>query len=334
MPHQLNGIARSHPKVMYNILFRSMWDTLKEVCAQKDNVGAKPGVIAVIHTFGSDLKYHVHLHCLVTFGGMDEDGKWQWPKRKDKLAPYRLIRKTYQKSFETKLEAEYANLDTKISWKDLKEELSRKQWCVHCRPPTTDTKIIEEYLSRYINRIGISKSKFDYDQTDEQVRITFNDYKNQKEDQAAPKKQLTLQPLIAIDQILKHVLPPYFQKCRYYGLHAPATAKKLKKHLEKAVSNNGKTIRTLMQIIKALSGIPGFPCEECGGLVWTEEIIRADKEWISNYLVIPNQRGDPTKQHYITTNIAFSSFEKQNFYAPVEGKSPNISKFHREKTQD
>ena len=88
LPHDLNGLARSHPRAIYNLLFRSAWRTIEQLCAKPENVGGKPGMTAVLHTWGSDLKYHVHVHCLVTFGGlqMKPQTEWKWPKLKKKLA--------------------------------------------------------------------------------------------------------------------------------------------------------------------------------------------------------------------------------------------------------
>jgi len=93
LPHDLNGLARSHPWLIYNLLFRSAWKTIDELCALPGNVGGKPGMTAVLHTWGSDLKYHVHVHCLVTFGGLEMGPpmKWKWPKRKRQLARFRKI---------------------------------------------------------------------------------------------------------------------------------------------------------------------------------------------------------------------------------------------------
>lgn len=73
LPEELRNIAKSNPRVIYNILFRSAWQATKDLAADTKTIGALPGMVAVLHTFGSDLKYHVHIHCLVTFGGIDDD---------------------------------------------------------------------------------------------------------------------------------------------------------------------------------------------------------------------------------------------------------------------
>ena len=71
MPHQFNGLARRNEKQMYNLLFRVTSKTVKEIGGTPAHLGAKTGMISLLHTFGSDMKYHVHVHSLLTFGGID-----------------------------------------------------------------------------------------------------------------------------------------------------------------------------------------------------------------------------------------------------------------------
>jgi len=89
MPHLHNSTSTKYPGVIYNILLRSAWKTIKILAHDQGNIGARPGMIAVLHTWGSDLKYHVHgiltfivrVHTLVTFGGLDNNYNWVFPKR-------------------------------------------------------------------------------------------------------------------------------------------------------------------------------------------------------------------------------------------------------------
>ena len=184
MPHILNTLARNNPTAIYNILMKSAWKTLKQCCSDSANLGAVPGAIMVLHTFGSDLKYHVHslsrflsgIHSLLTFGGIDSEGGWQWPKRKKKLVPFRQMRKTYRKIFIKSLSKQYSSLQANLPFDIIEKDLLKKQWCVHAEPPTTNTKVIQEYLGRYICRIGLSKKKFLYDQKHQLVTLSFKDY--------------------------------------------------------------------------------------------------------------------------------------------------------------
>jgi len=81
LPHQLNRIARKYPKEIYNLLLRSAWKTVKKLASDPANLGAVPGMVSILHTFGSDMKYHLHCHTLITFGGLSNN-QWIWPKHR------------------------------------------------------------------------------------------------------------------------------------------------------------------------------------------------------------------------------------------------------------
>ena len=77
LPKELRGLARRNEKQIYSILFKSAWQSVDKIGSE---IGAELGMISVLHTWGSDLKYHPHVHCLVTFGGLDTKSNWIWPK--------------------------------------------------------------------------------------------------------------------------------------------------------------------------------------------------------------------------------------------------------------
>ena len=218
LPHCLNGLARRNPWEVYNLMFRSAWQTVRRLCKKLKNVGGLPGMSAVLHTWGSDLKYHVHLHCLVTFGGYNEqDGQWHWPKRKRKIAPYRKLSGKYRAIFLKRLKKlmESGQVDYHQSYEELESSLPKKRWVVNHQWPTAETKVIEEYLGRYICRIGISNKRLSYDKNGENVCIEYNNYREQKAGEPAPKAYRHMPPLVAMHQILQHQLPRYFPRSRH-----------------------------------------------------------------------------------------------------------------------
>ena len=299
MPHSLNGLARRNPYEMYQCLMRSAWSSLLECAQDPKHLGAKPGVIMVLHTFGSDLKYHIHAHVLVTFGGINTEGEWLWPKRKKKLIAYRAIRKAYRTHFLDRLEGMYDNLDTTEKFEDVKSDLLKKSWCVHAEPPTMNSERITEYLGKYICRIGLSKKRFKYNSSDKMITLEYKDYRKDKRGSAAPIGVKEMKPLVAIHQIMQHCLPPYFQKCRYLGLHANACKKKYADMIPETIKNNSTTIRTLFQILNAMLGIESQHCTSCGGEDIESYPITADSSWIYTWLHVPDKiRGSPRGQAY------------------------------------
>lgn len=191
LPHQLNPLLKANQKVLYNLLYRASWQAVKKLCADDKNVGGLPGMIALMHTWGSDLKYHVHLHTLITFGGLDADGNWVPPKRKDKLYGYRAINKAfrdeYMKGLDKLLKNNELNIDGIPFVEEIIEEIRTKNWVVHNGKPQLDTQVVEEYLSRYIMKIAVSNSRLSYDEVKAQVHLICNDYAGQEEGCPAPK---------------------------------------------------------------------------------------------------------------------------------------------------
>ena len=190
LPHELNSLGKQYPKELYNLLMRSAWNVVKHLLSDPDNIGGLPGMVSVLHTFGSDLKYHLHVHCLITFGGLSKSGEWLWPKRKKQLASYRDVCNEFRTEFLSGLRKLFMKEKIKVGlgWAAIESIVERKRWIVKNMYPTMDTTIIENYLSRYINRVAISRKRFKYIKDQKKVELLYNDYRNQEEGKAAPKK--------------------------------------------------------------------------------------------------------------------------------------------------
>ena len=118
-----------------------------------------------------------------------------------------------------------------------------------------ETTIIERYLARYINRVAITRSRLKYiahqDKLMSTIEITYNDYRNQKAGEPAPTAMKSIVPLIVINQFILHVLPPYLQKSRHYGLHSYQTCEKHKDNIPESIKRNADTVKNLFVFIKA-----------------------------------------------------------------------------------
>ena len=271
VPHELNGICRLHPKRMYTILFHSAWRALRDLCGEENRVGGLPGMTAVLHTWGSDLKQHVHIHCLVTYGGLDEgSGEWRWPYCKNKLLRHRPLRNRYKEYFLTALRCWMTAPDSDCTYHEsysvLTAELRTKTWVVNQQPPTADPEVIGGYLSRYISRVGVSDNRVAYDAASGQVRLEFKDYRKQEAGGPAPLAYRNLTPLVAMTSILRHVLPPHFQRSRHYGLHAHSTYQRVEASIPVAVRRSDGGIRLLFLLLKRMLKIKVTACVSCGSL--------------------------------------------------------------------
>jgi len=293
IPHALNKIAKRYPKQIYNLVLRSAWETVKQLCADPTNVGGLPGMVSVLHTFGSDMKYHIHVHSLITFGGIQK-GKWVWPKRRKKIAPYREISRKFRDIFLLGLDKLiFDGTIELVDYEGLRREICNRRWNVRNNYPTMQTGLIEDYLARYINRVAISKNRLRYLEEEKQVQIVYNDYRNQRDNKAAPKAIKELSPLIAIHQIMQHILPPYFQKSRHYGLHSPCIFKKIKDQIPQLLRNVGQTIRTVFEILKDLLKLNPLVCEKCKQPNLARIPIMSDRNYIQLILTARKGRSPP-----------------------------------------
>lgn len=281
LPHQLNGLFRINAKQLYGLLMQSCWRTIKEITA---GYTLTPGMTAVLHTFGSDMKYHIHVHALITLGGIDQNGEWQYPPKRNKLASYRVMCSTYKRQMIAGIEA--LSQRNKISYhlpiEQVLEEARDLRWVVHSTRPTMDTRVIQNYLARYINRTAISPSRLQYLPRQREVHLQYNDYKQQVAGQAAPKAIKVLPPLVAIQQILQHILPPYFNKSRHYGLHQYGSNQRAT--IPQALINHGATIRTVFEILQHLLGLEPYVCSQCGSPEYEKQSIAADPAYLIPFL--------------------------------------------------
>lgn len=309
MPQIFNGLAKRNPAEMYNLLFRSTAKTVKRIASNPDHLGAKTGMISVLHTFGSKMNYHVHVHSLLTFGGIDQENNWRYPKHNKRMCRNSKFRQTFKEVFLIGLKRlfEQDKLTYHQTFEELTNEVRHKAWTIFVTHPTMATKTIELYLARYINRVAVTNSRLQYIKSAEEVHLIYNDYKNQKEGSPAPKESVSMHPLAFLHQLMMHLPPPYFQRTRRYGIHASSIKRSHRDTLEQKLKRNGKTIRAVMEIITHLMKNKGFECKQCGSTDLTTTNLLPEKQWIYQWITLPKIRG-PDPMANISTQHAHIVF--------------------------
>ena len=220
LPDVLNKTALHEPKMLYDILFESAWETLQ---AFGNNRGLKMGMIAVLHTWGQNLSLHPHLHCIVPGGGVDENGTWKNLRSDGKfLFPVKALSKVFRAKFCEKLKHQLSlklneNQREKFTeneagnYEKLRQSLWEKPWVVYAKKPFGSPKSVVEYLGRYTHKIAISNQRI---RKIEAENVTF-DYKDYR--QKGIKKQMVLSHEEFIRRFAMHILPKRFVKIRHYG---------------------------------------------------------------------------------------------------------------------
>src|SRR2546426_6610993 len=226
LPHDLNAVLRLNQRRLYNCLFHSVADTLTEFARDPQHLGAELGLTAVLHTWGQTLMPHVHLHCIVTGGGLSPDGtRWIAGKKRGFLFPVRALAKVFRGKFLARLAAAYrkgelvlhgacAALTSVVEWQRLLGKLRAKPWIVYAKAPLAGPEQVLNYLGRYTYRIAISNDRI-LDCRDGLVRFRYKDYAH-----GHARKEMTLSATEFLRRFLLHVLPAGFMRVRHYGLLA------------------------------------------------------------------------------------------------------------------
>ena len=212
LPEVLNKTALHEPKMLYDILFESAWETLQTFGKNKN---LQMGMIAVLHTWGQNLSLHPHLHCIVPGGGVDENGAWKNIKNDGKfLFSVKALSKVFRAKFCEKLKANLKdkfNENQENEYEKIRQSLWEKPWVVYAKKPFGSPKSVVEYLGRYTHKIAISNQRI---RKIEAENVTF-DYKDYR--QKGIKKQMVLSHEEFIRRFAMHILPKRFVKIRHYG---------------------------------------------------------------------------------------------------------------------
>ena len=204
LPDSLNSLAIHNPKLVYDLLFESAWETLKTFGKNK---GVQSGMIAVLHTWGQNLSLHPHLHCIVPGGGVDKNGKWQNIRSDGNfLFSVRALSKVFRAKFCEKLKEK-----SPLDYVKIQQQLWEKQWVVFAKKPFGNAQSVVEYLGRYTHKIAISNNRIQ-NIDNENVTFKYKDYK-----QNGSKKYMAFSHGEFIRRFAMHILPKRFVKIRHYG---------------------------------------------------------------------------------------------------------------------
>lgn len=221
LPHELNPLIYCNQKLLYGLLHRCCAETLLELSADRKYLGATPGIIQVLHTWNQELDYHVHMHCIVSGGGLTRDHKIRKSSGKF-FIPVKVLRNKFKGKYLANLNSLYENgllyfsasckdLQNPDHWKKWKNILYEKDWCPYIKKTFNGFGNAIEYLGRYTHKIAISNSRI---LSVTETKVTFLARGHKPTD---PKRKITLKNTEFIRRYLMHVLPSGFQKIRYYG---------------------------------------------------------------------------------------------------------------------
>ncbi len=223
-PSEIGDIAWYNKTVIYDLLFKTATETLMTIAADPKHLGAKIGITAVLHTWGSAMTHHPHIHMIVPGGGISKDGK-RWIRSRAKfLVPVLVLSKLFRRLFLTKLAAlhsdgqlrffgDHAPLADPKPFASFIASMRAKKWVVYAKAPFSGPDAVLAYLARFTHRVAISNKRL-ITIKDTGITFAYKDYRRPSGDQ---QQTMLLTPDAFITSFLLHVLPKGFHRIRHYG---------------------------------------------------------------------------------------------------------------------
>jgi len=273
LPDILNPVIYSNQALLYDTLYHAAAATIRELASNPKHLGATVGYICILHTWGSEMNFHPHLHTIVLGGGLTPENKWK-DNGDDFFLPIKVISKVFRGKYmeELKFLWESEKLEfhgtaekyrNHYAFQELIDRCYAVEWVPYCKKTFNGAQSVINYLGKYTHRIAISNHRI-IRMDEETVTYSVKDYR-----QDGHWKELTIPGVEFVRRFLMHVPPKRFVRIRHYGLLCSRNkGKKLtlcrnllgcKKYLSRL---RGKE---MPEILKFLYNIKICVCQECGG---------------------------------------------------------------------
>ena len=225
IPRELATIALQNKKIVYNILFHSASETLRQVAADPKHLGAEIGFLAVLHTWGQNLEHHPHVHCIIPGGGISHDGT-QWVGCRDTFfLPVKVLSRLFRAKFlhylleafkkgKLKFHGQLLALRSARAFRSRLAPFYTKDWFVYSKPPFGGPAQVLRYLARYTHRVAISNRRL-VSMKNGNVSFRWKDYAH-----GCRRRVMTLSAVEFIRRFLTHILPKGFMRIRHFGFLA------------------------------------------------------------------------------------------------------------------
>lgn len=275
VPAELNPVIYSNQKLLYDTLYHAASATINVLAVQDKYLGANVGYICILHTWGSEMNYHPHIHTILLGGGLDKNKHWK--DKGDKFfLPVQVISKVFRGKYMEELKSLWEDgklkfygssekYQNRYEFKSLIDTCYSKEWIPHCKKTFNGAQSVIKYLGKYTHRIAISNYRI-IRINGENVTFSVKDYRNE-----GKWKELTISGVEFIRRFLMHVPPKRFVRIRHYGLlcsrmkNSNLTLCRNQLGCKKYISELRNM--TSSQILDHLWGFKVGICKHCGGKV-------------------------------------------------------------------
>jgi hypothetical protein len=287
LPVRIGAIAYQNKAVIYDLLFKASSETMRTIAADPKRLGVRIGLTSVLHTWGSAMTHHPHVHMIVPGGGVSLDGTRWIACRPDYLLPVKVLSRLFRRLMPEMLVAahdaghlqffgDHAHLADKAAFKAYLAPLHRTKWFVYSKRPFAGPEQVLAYLSRYTHRVAISNSRLI---AADETGVTFR-YKDYRIEGPGRYKTMTLKPGEFIRRFLMHVLPKGLHRIRHYGLLASgskADTVARARELIAAATPAQTAQKQQASDSAAATDKPAHPCPCCGGRMLIIETFEAGR---------------------------------------------------------
>ena len=288
IPAQLNALVLQNPRKLYELLFRASGETVRELTSDPKYLGATVGYMSILHSWGSNMSFHPHIHMVVTAGGIAPDGRWK-PTRGRFFLPVRVLSSLFRGKFlsgckslyardELSLKGENGNAVSHNAFSSLIDGCFKKDWVVYSKEPFGGAEGVFEYLGRYTHRLVISNNRI-LSVGNGMTSFLWKDYRDESK-----LKETTLSNEEFIRRFLLHVLPHGFTRIRHYGLYSSRNKSKRLELYRMALAarfrskrnkKKDKKLETPFEIVVRILGRDPRFCPRCGSLLNQQSLVRA-----------------------------------------------------------
>ncbi|MDD4730188.1 MAG: IS91 family transposase [Dysgonamonadaceae bacterium] len=271
IPHELNPIMYTNQKLLYSLFYKVVAETIDELASDKKHLGAKTGFIQILHTWGQNLSYHVHMHVIVLGGGLTHINEFKKAGKKFFL-PVRAMSKLFRGKFLCNLRKLYKEDKLEFSnsisyfknshnWDQFIDSLFKKEWVPYIKETFNGANNVIEYLGRYTHRIANSNSRI-VAVSDAHVTFNYRDYADDNK-----TKEMTLDGVEFLRRFLMHVLPKGFVKIRNFGILSNRTKNAKLNQIRKILGEIPFVSKlkglTMAEVIMELYGVNLRLCPAC-----------------------------------------------------------------------
>lgn len=266
LPAPIADIAYYNKAAIYGLLFDTAADVLLTIAADAKHLGARIGATLVLHTWGSALTHHPHVHGIVPGGGLTSNGKTWVPCRPGFFLPVRVLSRLFRRRFLEAMEelhrtgrlqffGEHAPLRDAKTFRDWLAPMRQQEWVVYAKRPFAGPQAVLAYLSRYTHRVAIANSRL---VALDEHGVTFR-WKDYRAKGRTRHKTMTLPPQEFMRRFLLHVLPDGFHRIRHYGLLANGNRRDCL-----ALARSALRVSAAPTISEPATSAPTFICRHCG----------------------------------------------------------------------